>query len=77
MIISLIDMKSGETGIVIKLEGGSGFADRIQSMGVRVGKEIKKTGAHFWRGPQTVLVDNFKVAIGYGMASKIFVEVKR
>ena len=77
MIVSLIDMKSGETGVVVRLEGGSGFADRIQSMGVRVGKEIKKTGAHFWRGPQTVLVDNFKVAVGYGMASKIFVEVKR
>ncbi len=77
MIVSLIDMKSGETGIVVRLEGGSGFMDRVQSMGVRVGKEIKKTGAHFWRGPQTILVDNFKIAIGHGMASKIFVEVKR
>ena len=77
MIVSLLEMKSGETGVVVRLEGGPGFTDRVQSMGVRVGKNIKKTGAHFWRGPQTVLVDNFKVAIGHGMASRIFVEVER
>ena len=70
-------MKPGERGVVVNLEGGYGFTERVQSMGIRVGKEIKKTGAHFWRGPQTVLVDNFQVAIGFGMASKIFVEVKR
>jgi ferrous iron transport protein A len=77
MVVSLIDMKPGEKGVVVSLEGGYGFMERVQSMGIRVGKEIKKTGAHFWKGPQTVLVDNFQVAIGFGMASKIFVEVKR
>ncbi len=77
MIVNLIDMKRGETGVVAELQGGFGFTTRIQSMGIRIGKKIKKTGAHFWRGPQTVLVDNFQVAIGHGMASKIFVEVER
>ena len=77
MIVSLIDMKRGETGVIVELQGGFGFTTRIQSMGVRIGKRIKKTGAHFWRGPQTVLVDNFQVAIGYGMATRIFVEVER
>jgi len=77
MIISLVDMEPGETGIVVSIEGGSGATRRIQSMGVRIGKRIKKIGARFWRGPQSVLVDNFKVAIGMGMAAKIFVEVER
>ena len=77
MVVSLIDMKSGETGVVVELQGGFGFIERIQSMGIRVGKKIKKTGAHFWKGPQTILVDNFRVAIGYGMAARILVEVKR
>lgn len=77
MVVSLIDMKTGETGVVVNLEGGHGFKERVQSMGIRLGKKIKKTGAHFWKGPQTVLVDSFQVAIGHGMASKIFVEVKR
>ena len=77
MIVNLIDMKSGETGVVVNIEGGTGAVSRIQSMGVRIGKEIKKISAHFWRGPQTVMIDSFKVAIGHGMAAKIFIEVKR
>ncbi|MBL7157606.1 MAG: ferrous iron transport protein A [Candidatus Omnitrophica bacterium] len=77
MIISLTDMKRGETGIVVDIEGGFGATSRIQSMGIRIGKEIKKIEANFWRGPQTVLVDKFKVAIGFGIATKILVEVKR
>ncbi len=77
MLISLVDMEPGETGIVMKIDGGFGATRRIQSMGVRIGKRVKKVGARFWRGPQTVLVDNFKVAIGFGMAAKIFVEVER
>ena len=77
MAVSLVEMKPGETGVVVDIYGGIGATERIQSMGIRVGKRIKKEGAHFWRGPQTIRVDNFKVAIGHGMASKIMVEVDR
>ena len=77
MIVSLVDMKAGETGVVVDIQGGHGINARVQSMGIRIGKEIKKIESHFWRGPQTVMVDNFKVAIGYGMSVRIFVEVNR
>lgn len=77
MLISLVDMEPGETGIVMNIHGGFGATRRIQSMGVRIGKKIKKLGTRSWRGPQTVLVDNFKIAIGFGMAAKIFIEVER
>ena len=77
MIVSLVAMKLGETGVVTEIEGGHEARARIQGMGIRIGKKVKKQGAHFWRGPQTILVDNFKVAIGHGMASKIMVEVER
>jgi len=70
-------MKRGETGVVAEIQGGFGMTSRIQGMGVRIGKKVKKQGAHFWRGPQTILVDNFKVAVGFGMASKIMVEIER
>jgi len=75
--VTLVDMKPGESGVVTGIEGGSNRTARIQGMGIRVGKRIKKEGAHLWRGPQTILVDKFKVAIGFGMASKIMVEVER
>ena len=77
MIISLVEMRPGERGVVQGVEGGFGAAKRIQSMGIRMGKGIKKETGHSRRGPQTVLVDKFKVAIGFGMAEKILVEVKR
>ena len=77
MIMNLVDMKRGESGVVTEIQGGAGATQRIQSMGIRIGKKIKKEEAHFWRGPQTILVDNFKIAIGYGMASKIMIEVQR
>ncbi|OGW75313.1 MAG: hypothetical protein A2Z72_08235 [Omnitrophica bacterium RBG_13_46_9] len=77
MVVSLADMKTGEVGVVTDIQGGSGAARKIQNIGITVGKKIKKTGAHFRRGPQTLSVDNFNVAIGFGMASKILVEVKR
>ena len=49
----------------------------MQNMGIRAGKKIRKVSAHFCRGPQTVEIDNFKIALGYGMAKKIIVEVNR
>jgi ferrous iron transport protein A len=77
MRISLVEMKHGEKGTVVDIQGGWDMTSRVQGMGIRIGKKIKKTGSHFWRGPQTVMVDNFQVAIGHGMASRIFVEVNR
>ena len=77
MIIDLTEMQPGETGIVEEMQGGYGYIRKLQSMGVRSGKRITKVSSHFWRGPQTVEVDNVQIAIGFGMAKRIIVEVKR
>lgn len=77
MLIDLTQMQPGETGIVKEIQGGYGFVRKLQSMGVRPGKKITKVSSHFWRGPQTVEVDNIQIAVGFGMAKKILVEVKR
>jgi len=75
MVISLIEMKPGQVGTVVQLSGGMGFLKRLEGMGIRVGKTVRKLGAGFWKGPQTIEVDGAHFAVGYGMASKIFVEV--
>ncbi len=77
MIIDLTQMKPGESGIVRDIQGGFGMMRKVQSMGIRPGKKITKVSSHFWRGPQTVEIDNLRVAIGFGMARRIFVEVER
>lgn len=77
MTIDLTQLQPGETGIVEEMQGGRGFIRKLQSIGVRSGKKITKVSSHFWRGPQTVEVDNMQIAIGFGMAKKIMVSVKR
>ena len=77
MFIDLTQMQPGETGIVKEIQGGHGLMRRLQSMGVRPEKRITKVSSHFWRGPQTVEVDNMQIAVGFGMARRILVEVAR
>lgn len=77
MVIDLTKMRTGEAGLVEGLYGGQAFVKRVQSMGIRPGKKIRKLSSHFWGGPQTVEVDNLRLAIGFGMAKKISVQVER
>jgi len=75
--IDLTQLRPGETGVVEEVMGGYGVIRRLQSMGLRPGKRITKVSSHFWRGPQTVEIDNVQIAIGFGMAKKVFVKVER
>jgi len=75
--IDLTQLRPGETGVVEEVQGGHGFARKIQSMGLRQGKRITKVSSHFWRGPQTVKIGHFQIAIGFGMAKKIIIQVER
>jgi len=77
MKTDLTQMQPGETGTVKEILGGRGFIRKLQSIGIRPGKRITKVSSHFWRGPQTIEIDNMQVAVGFGMAKKIFVEIDR
>ena len=76
-IISLNEMKGGESGLIREIRGGYGFVKRMDSMNVRVGKRITKLTSLFRGGPVTVQIDNSQLALGYGMAGRILVEVNR
>ena len=77
MIIDLTQLRHGETGIVKEIQGGQGCIRKLQSMGVRPEKKITKVSSHFWRGPQTVEIGSMQIAVGFSMAKRIIVEVKR
>jgi len=77
MTVDLTQMQPGVTGIVKEIQGGQGLVRKLQSMGLRPGKKIAKVSSHFWRGPQTIEIDNSQIAIGFGMAKRILVEVQR
>jgi len=73
--ITVSQMGAGQSGRVIQVAGGYGMANRLHSLGIRPGKRITKVSAMFMRGPVTIQVGQARVAIGFGMASRIVVEV--
>ena len=60
---------------MVGLLGGYGFINRLNALGIRLCKKITKVSSMLMRGPIIVDVDNMTIAIGYGMAQKIMVEV--
>lgn len=74
--ISLTQLRRGESGRVIQIMGGYGMTKRLSALGIRLGKRITKVSAMFMRGPVTVRVGGTEIAIGFGMASRIVVEVE-
>ena len=73
--ITLARMQTGQSGSVIQIQGGHGMVSRLGALGIRPGKKITKVGSMFMRGPVTVQVDRAQVAIGFGMSSRILVEI--
>jgi ferrous iron transport protein A len=73
--ITVRQMKAGQSGKVVEITGGTGLTNRLNSLGIRPGKKITKISSMFMRGPVTIKVDRSQVAVGYGMAGKISVEV--
>ncbi len=70
-------MNTEESGIVHEIRGGQGLINRLNSLGIRTGKKISKVSSMLLHGPVTIRIDTTKVAIGFGMAGKIFIEVDK
>lgn len=73
---SLTDMKPGQSGILVEIRGGHGMIRRLDALGLRLCKQVRKVSSMLMRGPVVMEVDGFQVAIGYGVASLIIVEIK-
>ena len=74
-MVSLAQMKVNQVGIIKKLEDGAQFQAKMNSLNLRVGKKLKKISNSLLKGPIVVEIDNSRVAIGFGMAQRILVEV--
>ncbi len=74
-LVTLRQMRTGQSGIVLQIQGGHGLINRLSALGIRPGQRITKVGSTFMRGPVTIKVGNAQVAIGFGMANKIIVEL--
>jgi ferrous iron transport protein A len=76
MPTDLTQLKEGERGKIVDIQGGFGLIKRLDALGIKVGEEITKISSQLMKGPIVLQVKNTQVAIGYGMAKKIIVEVK-
>lgn len=75
--LDLTQLQEGESGVVMNIHGGYGLLHRLESLGIRVGKKVTKVSSQLMRGPITVKIDNSEVAMGFGMARKITVELEK
>jgi ferrous iron transport protein A len=74
-MVSLVEMKVNRIGIIKNIGEGVQFQAKMNSLNVRIGKKLKKISNSILKGPVVVEVDNTRVAIGWGMAKKVFLEV--
>lgn len=72
---NLTEMRRGEIGTIVDIQGDHGLVARLHNMGLRKGKKIKKVGAHLWRGPNIVRLGKLQIVVGHGMAQRIVVGV--
>ena len=72
---TLVRMNTGQTGKVAAIRGGRGLVIRLESLGIRPGVKIEKVSGQFMRGPIIVKVGTTQVAIGFGMAHRVIVEI--
>jgi len=75
--LTAVEMRTGQTGTVVEVLGGHGFIRRLYALGIRPGKKITKLSTTLFRGPVILRVDSAQVAVGYGMARKIRVQVDK
>ena len=75
-LVTLRQMHSGQSGKVVQVQGGVGLANRLSALGVRPGKKITKVSSMLMGGPVTIQSGHTRMAIGFGMANKIIVEIE-
>ena len=75
--LTLAEMRTGQTGTVIGVMGGRGLVQRLDALGIRQGRKITKVSSALFRGPVMLRVNSAQVAVGYGMARKIIIEVDK
>jgi ferrous iron transport protein A len=75
-MIKLSDLPNGSTATITAINGGYGLAQKLDALGIHTGKEITRVSSQWMKGPVIIRSGNTEIAIGYGMARRIMVEMK-
>jgi len=69
--ILISQLVPGEIATIAALHGGSGFKNRLRSVGITEGKKVRIVAKHPLSGPLVLEVERRQVTIGRGMSQKI------
>ena len=75
--LTLAEMRTGQTGTLVGILGGRGLIQRLDALGIRPGKKVTKVSSTLFRGPVMLKVNSTHVAVGFGMARKIIIELDK
>ena len=90
MKLPLTELRDGENGVITSIKVGQGeqwkhrrarrgwrFRRRLEDMGLIPGTRVRVIKSAPFNGPLEVYVRGSRLAIGRGMAERIFVDVKK
>jgi ferrous iron transport protein A len=72
-IISLTTLCEGEKGVITNAFAGLGLSRRLAEMGLTPGTEVRLIRKGSFHGPVEIEARGTTLALGYGVASKVFV----
>jgi len=83
--VPLTTLKDGATGIVTSIKAGYGkgqgrgwgFQKRLMDMGLTPGTRVTVVKSAPFHGPVEILVRGSRLALGRGIAERIFVETEK
>jgi len=73
-LLPLCSLRPGQRAIVRFIRGGTMAVQRLHDLGVTTGTQIQLKNCAPLQGPVEIVVRGSALAIGHGLASKIFVE---
>jgi DtxR family Mn-dependent transcriptional regulator len=76
LLTELSNLRPGETGKVAFIRGGTKACQRLLDMGLTNGTEVEVINSAPFNGPLEVSVRGTILALGRGLAEKVFVEIE-
>ena len=76
LLTELSNLKPGERGTVAFIRGGTRACQRLLDMGLTNGTELIVVNAAPFNGPVEISVRGTTIALGRGLAEKVFVEIE-
>ncbi len=74
--IALAHMRDKQKGKIMEIQAGTSLQNRLLSLGVYPGKEITKLSQFALRGPIAIKAGRTVLALSFGIAGKIIVELE-